>query len=59
MERCRRRYGDVFSISMVGMETPSVWVTDPELIKRLYSRDRENLVPAGAEPTLEPMFGRR
>jgi cytochrome P450 len=58
MERCQRRYGDVFAISMLGMDS-SVWITDPEAIKSLYSRDRENVVPPGTEPALEPMFGLR
>src|SRR5882762_1742180 len=58
MERCRRRYGDVFTVSMIGMDS-SVWITDPCAIKTLYSRDGENLVPPGTKPTLEPMFGLR
>ena len=56
MERCQRRYGDVLTISMLGMDA-SVWITDPGAIKSLYSRDRENQVPPGTEPALEPMFG--
>jgi cytochrome P450 family 135 len=58
MERCRRRYGDAFTVSLLETE-PSVWVSDPAAIETLYSRDRENRVPPGTKPALEPMFGRR
>jgi cytochrome P450 len=58
MERCQRRYGDVFAVSMLGMDS-SVWITDPGAIKSLYSRDAENLVAPGTLPALEPMFGLR
>ena len=56
MERCQRRYGDVFRVSIIGGS--SVWITDPVAIKSLYSRGRENQVPPVAEPSLE-MFGPR
>jgi cytochrome P450 len=58
MKRCQRRYGDVFGISILGSKS-SVWITDPGAIKSLYSRDRENRVPPGTKPALEPMFGLR
>ena len=58
MERCQRRYGDVLRVHMVGMEA-SVWITDPGAIRTLYSRDRQNQVPTGMKPALEPMFGLR
>src|SRR6266576_6354513 len=57
MESCARRYGDVFTVHLLG--GPSVWVTGPTVIKQLYARDRENLVPPQATPSLEPMFGLR
>src|SRR4051794_17578332 len=57
MEACARRYGDVFTARLPG--GPSVWVTDPAVIKQLYARDRENLVSPQAQPALEPMFGLR
>src|SRR5262245_52233109 len=43
---------------MLGMDS-SVWITNPQAIKSLYSRDRENRVPPGTKPALEPMFGLR
>jgi cytochrome P450 len=58
MERCRRRHGEVFRVSMLGIGS-SVWITDPAAIKSLYSRDRENEVPPATRPSLEPMFGLR
>src|SRR5438132_1494706 len=58
MERCQRRYGDVFRISMLFVDS-SVWITDPEAIKTVYSRDRENRIAPATKPALEPMFGLR
>ena len=58
LERCQRRYGDVFTVSIVGMDS-SVWVTDPGIVKALYARDRENQLAPGTKPALEPMFGLR
>src|SRR4051812_15376904 len=57
MEACARRYGAIFRLRLVG--GPTVWITDPAGIKRLYARDRETLVPPQTGPTLEPMFGLR
>ena len=37
----------------------SVWITDPEAIKTVYSRDRENRIAPATKPALEPMFGLR
>jgi cytochrome P450 len=56
MEACARRYGDVFIVHIVG-GAPSVWISDPAVIKQVYARDRDNLVPPQATPSLEPMFG--
>jgi len=37
LESCRRRYGDVFSVSLLGFRTPMVMLSDPEAIRALYS----------------------
>ena len=56
MERCADRYGEVFSVAMAGTDT-GVWISDPAAIKRLYARDKDNQVPPGTRPAIEPMFG--
>src|SRR5512146_1033958 len=58
MNSCRRRYGDAFSVTFSGFQTPMVMVSDPEAIRALY-RGRENGLPPGRTITLEPVVGPR
>ena len=37
MDECRRRYGDAFSLTFLGFETPMVMISDPAAIKALYA----------------------
>ena len=37
LESCRRRYGDAFSVTFLGFQTPLVMVSDPEAIRALYT----------------------
>ena len=57
LERCRRRYGDAFTLRFSTLD-PLVFVSDPDSIKRLFSSDRENTLPPGRALTLEPLLGR-
>ncbi len=58
LERCRRRYGDVFSVSFLGFQTPLVMISDPEAIRALYS-ERAHGLPPGRALSLEPIVGPR
>jgi cytochrome P450 family 135 len=58
MNRCRRRYGDAFSVKFVGFQTPMVMVSDPEAIAALY-KGRDNGLPPGRTVALQPVMGPR
>ncbi|HEX2086810.1 MAG TPA: cytochrome P450 [Solirubrobacteraceae bacterium] len=58
MEDCRRRYGDAFSVSFLGFQTPMVMLSDPEAIRGLYSNP-ENTLPPGRTLALRPIMGSR
>ena len=58
LESCRRRYGDAFSISLLGFETPMVMLSDPEAIRALYT-EREHGLPPGRTFALRPVVGAR
>jgi cytochrome P450 len=60
MERCHRRYGDVFTLR-VRRGRPWVFVTRPEHVKQVFTTDAE-LMRAGAgeaNPLLGPLLGPR
>jgi cytochrome P450 len=58
LDSCRRRYGDAFSVTFVGFQSPSVFISDPNAIRDLY-RSRENTLPPGRSLALEPVMGSR
>jgi cytochrome P450 len=58
LESCRRRFGDTFSVSFLGFQTPMVMVSDPEAIRGLYANPRHGL-PPGRTLTLQPIMGSR
>ncbi len=58
MDSCRERYGDAFSVTFVGFETPMVMISDPDAVRDLY-RNRENGLPPGRSFSLEPVVGPR
>jgi cytochrome P450 len=58
MEACRRRYGDAFSINLLGFQTPMVMLSDPETIRALYTAPEHGL-PPGRTVTLRPIMGPR
>jgi cytochrome P450 family 135 len=58
MESCRRRFGDAFSVSFLGFQSPMVLISDPEAIRSLYTVPEHGL-PPGRELTLKPILGAR
>ena len=58
LESCRRRFGDAFSVSFLGFETPMVMLSDPEAIRALYSVPGHTL-PPGRTIALQPIVGSR
>jgi cytochrome P450 len=58
MEESRRRYGDAFSVIFLGFETPMVLVSDPAVVRAIYSNPA-NGMPPGRNIVLEPVMGSR
>ena len=58
LESCRRRFGDAFSVSFLGFRSPMVLVSDPEVVRALYS-ERANGLPPGRSVALLPLLGPR
>jgi cytochrome P450 family 135 len=58
LESCRRRYGDAFSVSFLGFQSPMVMLSDPEAIRALYSVPGHTL-PPGRTIALQPIMGSR
>ena len=58
MESCRRRFGDAFSVSFLGFQTPMVMLSDPEAIRALYTAPEHGL-PPGRTVALRPIMGAR
>jgi cytochrome P450 len=58
MEACRRRYGDAFSVSFLGFQTPMVMVSHPDVVRALYT-ERSHGLPPGRSLSLLPIVGPR
>ena len=58
LEACRRRFGDAFSVSFLGFETPMVMVSHPDVVRALYS-ERGHGLPPGRSLSLQPIVGPR
>jgi cytochrome P450 family 135 len=56
MESCQRRFGDAFSVRFLGFERPMVMLSDPEVIRALYTEHRHGL-PPGRTVSLMPVLG--
>jgi cytochrome P450 len=58
MDRCQKRYGDIFTLRIRRGET---WVVmcDPEDVKRVFTADPETMGVSEANPLLGPLLGRR
>jgi cytochrome P450 len=57
LERCRRRYGDVFSLNSYPFDNLLVVVCDPAEIKRIFTGDPEKLRAGEGNEVLEPVVG--
>ena len=55
LDRCRSRYGDAVTIDLLGFG-PTVWVTDPDLVKRVLASPDE-LSGGEANRVTEPIIG--
>jgi len=58
LESCRRRFGDAFSVSFLGFQTPMVMLSDPDAIRALYTVPGHTL-PPGRTVALQPIMGSR
>jgi cytochrome P450 len=58
MEACRRQFGEVFSVRLLGFRTPMVMVSDPAAIRALYT-ERRHALPPGRGVALLPVVGPR
>ncbi len=56
MESCRRRYGDAFGVRFLGFERPTIFLSDPEAIRALYTEHAHGL-PPGRSVALLPVLG--
>jgi cytochrome P450 family 135 len=56
LESCRRRYGDNFSVQFLSFQSPTVMLSDPEVIRALYS-ERKHGLPPGRSVALLPIMG--
>ena len=52
----QRRYGDVFTVRLVGFGT-GVYVADPAAIKELFTGDQSDLLAGEANSVMEPIVG--
>jgi cytochrome P450 len=58
LEESRRRFGDAFSVTFLGFQSPLVMVSHPDVVKALYS-ERAHGLPPGREVSLRPIVGPR
>ena len=58
MESARRRYGDAFSVRFTAFESPMVMLSDPEVLRELYT-GRDHGLPPGRTFALRPLLGDR
>jgi len=58
MQQARREYGEAFSVRFVGFSAPMVMVSDPDLVKTVYSNPANSL-PASRIALLEPVLGKK
>ncbi len=58
LEDNRKRYGDHFSVTFPGFQSPMVMISKPEHVAAVY-RERRNGLPPGRTLTIEPILGPR
>jgi cytochrome P450 len=55
-ERCRRRYGETFTLRIL-RAGQMVFISDPPSLKRLFGADRRNTIAPGRNVILRPILG--
>src|SRR5436190_10736968 len=58
LDRCLRRYGDMFTLRFVGMGN-LVYVADTEVVKDIFAGDPGTFSAGEANQILEPVLGGR
>ncbi len=58
LEENRRRFGDAFSVTFLGFQSPMVMLSDPAAIRALYT-ERAHGLPPGRTFALRPIMGAR
>jgi cytochrome P450 len=58
LEACRSRFGDAFSVSFLGFQTPMVMLAHPDAVRALYTVPEHGL-PPGRAVALLPILGPR
>ncbi len=58
MEKCRQRYGDVFTVRIGPLFTPQVFISDPQLIQQVFATDSKKLDSGEEAGIKSPLFGR-
>ena len=58
LESARSRFGDAFSVRFTGFESPLVMLSDPEVVRALYT-GRDHGLPPGRTFALRPLLGAR
>jgi cytochrome P450 len=56
MEHCRRRCGEAFSVRFAGFAQPTVFLSNPDAVRALYTEQRHGL-PPGRSIALLPVLG--
>ena len=59
MEKCRQRYGDVFTVRIGPLFTPQVFISDPQLIQQVFATDSKKLDSGEEAGIKSPLFGRQ
>ena len=59
MERCRRRYGDRFTVDLGPPEGKWIFLTQPDEIREMFSAPADVLHPGEGARVLEPIVGPR
>ncbi len=57
LRRWHRRYGDVFTVRLLGFGT-GVYVADPDAIRELFTGNQSDLLAGEANSILEPVVGK-
>src|SRR2546425_2606192 len=58
LQRCRRRYGDIFTLRYHPFGT-LIYICDPAVIKEVFTGDPETFHAGDANQFMEPLLGRR